>query len=72
MIPFGMKGRKKVSDIFADLRYEARDKENAVMIIFGTGVEESRVAGILGVRMDHLCRVRKGTASVVIIRKQNN
>ena len=32
LIPFGMKGKKKVSDLFTDLKYDSLMKEDAVVI----------------------------------------
>ena len=33
MIPFGMRGRKKVSDIFADMKYTSVQKNRSIMIV---------------------------------------
>ena len=69
MIPFGMKGRKKVSDIFADLKYTSIQKEQAIMIVDCKGdlAEQQHVAGILGLRMDDRYRVSASTKTVIKI-----
>ena len=69
MVPFGMKGRKKVSDIFADLKYTSTQKEQAVMIVDCKGdlAEQQHIAGILGLRMDNGYRVTPTTKSIVRI-----
>ena len=69
MIPFGMKGRKKVSDLFADLKYTSIQKDQAVMIVDCTGdlAAMQHIAGILGVRMDDRYKVSSKTMSVIKI-----
>ena len=72
MVPFGMKGRKKVSDIFADLKWNELEKGDAV-IITEQGEEDAqrrRVAGLLGVRMDQRFRIGDDTRMIIRIRKQ--
>ena len=72
MVPFGMKGRKKISDIFADLKWNELEKGDAV-IITESGEEDAqrrRVAGLLGVRMDERFRIGAGTKMIIRIRKQ--
>ena len=69
MVPFGMKGRKKVSDIFSDSKYTSIQKEQAVMIVDCKGdlAEQQHIAGILGLRMDNGYRVTPTTKSIVRI-----
>ena len=68
MIPFGMKGRKKVSDMFADLKYTITQKDESVIIIDCKGdLAEQHIAGILGLRMDNGYRVTPTTKSIVRI-----
>ncbi len=72
MVPFGMKGRKKVSDIFADLKWNELEKADAVIII-ESGEEDAqrrRVAGLLGVRMDERFKIGDNTQMIIRIRKQ--
>ena len=72
MIPLGMKGRKKISDFFADLKWNELEKGDAV-IITQAGEEPAgrrRVAGLLGVRMDTDYKINKDTTYIIRIRKQ--
>lgn len=67
MIPFGMRGRKKVSDIFADLKYTSLQKNEAVMVVDCKGnlAEQQHIAGILGVRMDDRYKITQITKSII-------
>lgn len=69
MIPFGMKGRKKISDIFADIKYTSIQKEQAVMIVDCKGelAQQQHVAGILGWRMDNRYRITSETETIIRI-----
>ena len=69
LVPFGMKGRKKVSDLFADLKYETMDKSYAVMLsdTHDPAVAEGRVAAVLGVRMDERYKITDATSRVIRI-----
>ena len=69
MIPFGMKGRKKVSDIFADQKYTSVQKTDSVMIVdcFGELAEQQHIAGILGLRMDDRYKITPTTRSIIRI-----
>jgi tRNA(Ile)-lysidine synthase len=72
MVPFGMRGKKKISDIFADMKWHQAQKKDAVIIAVAEDYEssESRVAGLLGVRMDDAYRISDSTTVIVRIRKQ--
>lgn len=74
LVPFGMKGKKKVSDMFADLKYSSVQKESAVMIVDCRGqmAQEQHVAGVLGVRMDDAYKVTHSTVSVLILTELPN
>ena len=69
MIPFGMKGRKKVSDVFSDLKFTSIEKDAAVMIVDCRGnlSEQQHIAGILGLRMDDRYKVTAATKSIIRI-----
>ena len=69
MIPFGMRGRKKISDLFADLKYDALEKESALMIVDCRGemAEKQHVVAVMGVRSDDAYKVDESTASVIRI-----
>ena len=68
-VPFGMRGRKKVSDLFADLKYGTFEKDAALMIVDckGSLAEQQHLAGVLGVRMDDAYRVDENTKSIIRI-----
>ena len=70
MIPLGMKGKKKVSDLFTDLKYDSQDKESAVMIV-DTRTEglaqQQHIAALLGLRIDDRYKVTPSTRSVIRI-----
>ena len=74
MIPLGMKGRKKVSDLFTDLKYSLKDKSQSVIIVGGDCLSESgsgqgkRVSAVLGVRADDMTKVSETTETVIIVR----
>ena len=69
LIPFGMKGRKKVSDLFTDLKFTSLQKEQAVMIVDCSpemaGLQH--LAGVLGVRMDDRYKITGKTSTIVRI-----
>lgn len=64
MRPLGLGGRKKLSDLFVDLKLGLVEKRKA-LVIAGKG---SRVLALLGHRIDDSVKVTKGTASVTVIR----
>ncbi len=67
--PLGMRGRKKVSDFFADIRYGQIEKSQALMIVDckGNRAEDQHIAGILGNRIDDYYKVTEDTVSVIRI-----
>lgn len=65
MIPFGMKGRKKISDMFADLKYGHKEKQRAVMAVSNN--LDAHVAALVGVRIDNGAKVDKTTESIIKI-----
>lgn len=70
MVPFGMKGRKKISDLFADLRYDFRAKEEAVVVVDVQTpgmAEKQHVSGLLGERIDDRYKVGPDTRNIVKI-----
>jgi hypothetical protein len=65
-----MKGKKKVSDLFTDLKYDSFMKASAVMIadVQTDGMAESQhIAGVAGVRVDDRYKVSPETGSVIRI-----
>lgn len=74
-IPFGMNGKKKVSDLFADLKYGTLEKETAVMIVDtrSEGLAETQhIAGVMGVRLDDRYKVTPTTKTIIRIEILNN
>ena len=68
LIPFGMRGKKKVSDIFTDLKYDALSKEAAIMIVdvqTDGMAEQQHIAGLLGVRADDAYKVTPATGTIL-------
>ncbi len=64
MRPLGMKGRKKLSDMFVDLKFSLPEKEKALVI----ADEGSHVLALIGHRIDNSVKVTKDSTSVTIIR----
>jgi tRNA(Ile)-lysidine synthase len=74
-IPLGMRGKKKVSDLYADLKYGALEKEASVMMIDTRSeglAEDQHIAGVLGVRLDDSYKVTSSTKRIIRITILNN
>lgn len=70
LIPFGMRGKKKVSDLFADLKYDGIMKAGAVMIVdtMTEGMAENQhLAGVACLRIDNSYRITDNTTSIIRI-----
>ena len=70
IIPLGMRGKKKVSDLFTDLKYDAVQKCSAVMIVDVASegmAEEQHVAALAAIRIDDRYRVSDSTVSIIRI-----
>jgi len=67
MVPLGMKGRKKLSDIFNDLGYSIPRKEAELLVAYPG--DESRVAAMLCGRIDDSVKLSAGSERVLKIRK---
>jgi tRNA(Ile)-lysidine synthase len=68
LIPLGMKGRKKVSDLFADLKFNVLDKDKAVILVDTCTeglADQQHVAGLLGIRVDDRYKVSDRTKNVL-------
>lgn len=63
-IPFGMKGRKKISDYFTDRHFSLLQKESARVL---AEKDSSRILAILGERIDEKMRVTEATRTLLII-----
>ena len=74
-VPLGMRGRKKVSDLFADLKYTSTEKAAAVMIVDTRTeglAEQQHIAGVLGVRVDNCYKVTAETKRIIRLTILNN
>ena len=69
MIPLGMKGKKKISDLFADLKYGHMQKDRTVILVDMAGdlAEQQHVAGVAGVRIDDRYKVTDNTETIIRI-----
>ena len=61
-----MKGRKKVSDFFTDLKLDAFRKSSTPVAVWGDG-RGSHVAAILGARIDDSLKVAPDTEEVLVL-----
>jgi tRNA(Ile)-lysidine synthase len=61
-IPFGMTGRKKLSDFFVDNKYSLEDKNSCWVLCNGDDI-----VWIIGKRTDNRCKVDKKTKKMYII-----
>ena len=69
-IPLGMRGKKKVSDLFADLKFNSLQKDSAVILVdtFTEGLaEQQHIAALLGHRIDDRYKVTSTTRTVIVI-----
>lgn len=58
-VPFGMKGRKKLSNYFTDRKFSLKDKENAWIMLSGDDI-----VWIVGERADNRFRISDSTKNV--------
>ena len=63
-IPFGMKGRKKVSDYLTDRKFSLLQKERQWVLCCG-----EEIAWLVGERSDNRFRVDEKTRRVIVVRK---
>jgi len=64
--PFGMKGRKKLSDLFTDLHYSAVDKRKA-LVLAPADSDDHHIFAVIGVRIDNRIKVTPETTEVTSI-----
>ena len=70
LVPFGMCGKKKVSDLFADLKYDSIKKSSAVVLVDTVSdslAQEGHIAAVLGVRSDDRYKVVSTTVRAIRI-----
>ena len=65
LVPFGMRGRKKVSDLFTDLKLDVFSKTGAIMLV--RDYSDSHVAAVLGERIDDSLKVTPASSEVAVI-----
>jgi tRNA(Ile)-lysidine synthase len=61
-IPFGMTGRKKLSDYFTDQKYSLLDKEQALLLCSG-----EQIVWVVGQRVDERYKIEKTTKNAFVI-----
>ena len=73
-VPFGLKRRKKVSDLFADFKFSQAEKSKALMMVDCRGdlAENQHIAGVLGYRIDDMYKVDVTTKNIILIKILNN
>ena len=73
-VPLGLKGRKKISDLFVDLKFGQADKAKALMLVDCRGelAEQQHVAGVLGYRIDDHYKVDATTKTIILIKILDN
>ena len=75
MRPLGLKtasgsaGRKKLSDLFVDLKYSLMQKEHA-LVVEAPEDSSGRVAALLWKRVDESFKVNENTASVILVKRK--
>lgn len=67
LVPFGMKGRKKISDILTDSKISAQEKKQAAVLVSG-----NRVVWLLGIRFDERFKITTSTKTVLRISVSNH
>ena len=73
-VPFGMKGRKKVSDLFTDLKFSNEDKFRTLILVDSRGdlAENQHIAGVIGYRIDERYKVDMSTTKIISMTILNN
>lgn len=73
-VPFGMKGRKKVSDLFTDLKFSNEDKSRTLILVDSRGdlAENQHIAGVIGYRIDERYKVDMSTTKIISMTILNN
>lgn len=67
MIPYGMTGRKLLSDLMTDLKMSLFDKRRQLVVVD----TQDAVVWAIGLRTDHRCRVTDATQEVIAIKINN-
>lgn len=61
MIPFGMEGRKLLSDLMTDRKMTVFEKRRQLVVVDGEG----NMVWLVGIRTDNRCRVSSDTTEVL-------
>lgn len=64
-VPFGMHGRKKISDYFNDRKFSLIEKENILLLC-----DSEKILWIVGERCSNEARITPATARIVVIKKE--
>lgn len=64
--PLGMRGKKKVSDLFADLKYDFFRKGEALLVTAPES-RDGHVLALLGERIDDSVKITGGTERVIVV-----
>jgi len=73
LVPLGMKGKKKISDLFTDLKYDTLEKEASVILVDTQTeglAEQQHIAGLLGVRIDDRYKITSCTKTALCISRR--
>ncbi len=67
MVPMGMRGKKKLSDLFTDLKLDAAAKGRAVVLSESSDdmQKKQHVAGVLGMRTGDMYKVTSATERII-------
>ncbi len=61
--PFGMKGKKKLSDFFSDIKFSHIEKENTWLLLSG-----NEIIWVVGHRTSNNCKITKNTKEIIEIK----
>ena len=70
LIPLGMRGKKKVSDLFADLKYDTLQKDASIILVDTHTpdlAQQQHIAALLGARIDDRYKVTSSTRTILRI-----
>ena len=65
--PLGLRGRKKLSDMFTDLKFSLLDKQDAI-VLQSASMPEGHIGALIGQRIDDSLKVTKETRTILMIR----
>lgn len=68
MIPLGMHGRKKISDLMTDLKFSLEEKKKAEVIQFPG--QDCRVAALVGHRIDDSVKITTNTTHIIMVKSK--